>query len=88
MNPSPIQEMPTRAHGFTLVELIVSIAVIGILAAIAIPAYSSYIAKTREKRAIAEIHMLEQSISSYYIDNNNRYPDSLADINQGGLTDP
>lgn len=86
--PHSLTGKPAKIEGFSFIELIVVIAIIGILAAIAIPAYSSYINKTREKRAIAELNMLEKSISTYFLENNNRYPDSLADISQGGLNDP
>lgn len=41
--------------GFTLIELMIVIAIIGILAAIAIPAYQDYVAKSQVTSALAEI---------------------------------
>jgi type IV pilus assembly protein PilA len=45
----------TKNTGFTLIELMIAVAVIGILAVVAIPSYQIYIAKTQVNRAVAEL---------------------------------
>ena len=51
--------MNTAQKGFTLIELMIVVAIIGILAAIAIPQYQNYIAKSQVSRGMAEMGSLK-----------------------------
>jgi general secretion pathway protein G len=59
--------------GFTIVELLIVIVVIGILAAITIVAYNGVQVKARDSVRIAKVKSISKAIDLYYVDNG-RYP--------------
>lgn len=65
--------------GFTLVEIVITLMIIGILAAIAIPAYTNYIDRSLVKLTIKNIRILEQSIKAFEFENT-RLPNSLNEV--------
>lgn len=67
------------SKGFSLVELLVSVAVLGLLFALVIPRFQGYVEKARIARAVAEIKDFETEIFAYYI-HNEKYPNSLTDL--------
>ncbi len=73
--------------GFTLIEILIVIAILGTLSGIAIPVYKNYIEKARIVSAIAEISILQKEIAEYETDNN-VLPNTLNDIGRGNLLDP
>jgi len=73
--------------GFTLIEILIAIAIIGVLASIAIPSYKDYKEKAKVNQAIADIATIAIKIEAYWQDAR-AYPANLADIGLIGLLDP
>ena len=67
--------MKKRESGFTLIELLIVIAIIGILAAIAIPNLLNAVQRGKQKRTMSDMRALATSIEAYAVDNN-QYPTS------------
>jgi type IV pilus assembly protein PilA len=56
--------MHFHKQGFTLIELMIVVAIIGILASIAIPSYQGYVAKSQVSRVMAEASMLRSLLET------------------------
>ena len=75
-------------RGFTIIELLIVIAMIGTLSAIGIPTYATALNRARVTRAIADIHTFDKEIIAYQLFNNGRVPDTLAAIGRANWRDP
>ena len=58
-----------RTQGFTLIELMITVAIVGIVAAIALPSYSSYVRKTRRADAMATLSQDQTTLERCYAAN-------------------
>ncbi len=65
--------MPSRQHGFTLVELLIVVAVIALLAAIAVPNYLNAQIKAGISKVLADHKALETAIETYRLDHPEQY---------------
>lgn len=72
------QKAKKNQKGFTLVELMVVVVIIGILVAIAIPVYNNVQATAKENADKANIRIIQGAVQTYLLENDNEIP-------QGGL---
>lgn len=66
--------------GFTLVELVIVIAILGILALYAIPKFDGLIEEARSAEARSQLGVFRSALSIYYAKNHGHYPDVTADF--------
>ncbi|HFB0431028.1 TPA: pilin, partial [Neisseria gonorrhoeae] len=76
--------MNTLQKGFTLIELMIVIAIVGILAAVALPAYQDYTARAQVSEAILLAEGQKSAVTEYYL-NNGKWPE---DNDKAGVASP
>jgi prepilin-type N-terminal cleavage/methylation domain-containing protein len=69
-----------RSHGLTLLEVLLALAVLGVLASVALPNYSQYMERGRVAQAMADMRTIELTIFRFSAEQNGRFPESLAEI--------
>jgi len=66
--------------GFTVVEMLLVIIIIGIIAAVAIPNFSKFTTRNNTAKAKADIRSLQVAVENYYLYNSSSYPAALTNL--------
>ena len=74
-----------KDSGFTLIELLIVVAIIGLIAAIAIPNLRNAMDKAKQNRTLADMKAIGSALETYSIDNNT-YPKGLTDANSAAVS--
>ncbi len=75
-----------KTKGFTLVELLITLVILGLLAAIAYPTYSGHVTKVRRSDAQIALQDLAMRMESYYAENNSYQNATLAKLHIDATT--
>jgi prepilin-type N-terminal cleavage/methylation domain-containing protein len=73
-------------QGFTLIELMIVVVIIGLLAAIAIPNFTRMTNRARESRVKVNMHAMQLAAEDFGLLSAGRYPDDASDTADNGQT--
>ena len=77
-----------KSKGFTLIELMIVVAIIGILAAIAIPRFANLIDRAREARTQGNLGAIRSAMSIYYGTTDGTWPALIANLDDSAFGGP
>lgn len=72
--------MKVKAKGFSLIELMITVAIIGVIAAIAIPGYQGYILRSKQAGAKAVLLDIAQKQPQFLADRRSTYAESMIEL--------
>lgn len=78
--------MLRKIRGFTLIELMVAVVIVGILAAFAYPNYRDFVTRSKRNEAKAALLQIATNQERWYL-NNNQYTLNLAEVGVNAITD-
>ena len=79
---------PVVRAGFTFIEMLIALAIVGTLSAMGIPVFHEALEAARVTQAIGDIDALQTEIATYEAGSANALPLTLADVGWGDLLDP
>lgn len=74
MNQSTVGQIRRERRGFTLIELMITVAIVAILSVVALPAYNDYIRRSQATDATANLSAARARMEQYFQDNRNYGP--------------
>ena len=77
--------MTADRRGFTLIELMIVVVIIGLLASVAIPNFVSMMGRAKEASVKTNMHVMQTAAEDFAAVSSGRYPDSAVDLADDGL---
>ena len=82
-----MHQIPNRSQGFSLIELMIAVVIVGILAAVAIPMYSDYVTRSRRADGQATLMQIAQELERCYTQFSKYNDNSCSEVNSGVVSE-
>ena len=82
-----MHQIPNRSQGFSLIELMIAVVIVGILAAVAIPMYSDYVTRSRRADGQATLMQVAQELERCYTQFSKYNDNSCSAVDGDGVSE-